>query len=61
MTKKVVRMIKRDLLADAFLLIIQHGESLRVYLKMEILREQMGHPMTLLRRMFQETLKLRRE
>jgi hypothetical protein len=28
-TKKAVRMIKRDLLADAFLVLIQHDESLK--------------------------------
>jgi hypothetical protein len=28
-TKKVVRMIKRDLFADAFLLMIQHDDSLK--------------------------------
>jgi hypothetical protein len=28
-TKKVVRMIKGDLLADAFLLLIQHDDSLK--------------------------------
>jgi hypothetical protein len=51
-TKKVVRMIKRDLLADAFLLLIQHDDSLKGISENKILREQMGHQMILLLSMF---------
>jgi hypothetical protein len=59
-TKKLVRMIKRDLLVDAFLLLIQHDDSLKGISEMKILREQMEHLMILLLSMFQETLKQRR-
>jgi hypothetical protein len=60
-TKKVVRMIKRGLLADAFLLLIQHDDSIKGIPENAILREQMGHRTILLLSMFQETLKQRRK